>query len=333
MLEETERALTHNCWRCFITSSSLQEKNKKLKEIEDSGHHFVEENLNVAKYLSERETKLAVKKHKDTMKRYAAVQKRNARQFDKLVHKVSNTREAINARKMRQLAMAEFIMQQGLKKSNNVTKSWMAILVLSRTSVRWSHVLKAHRLKVQAKARVSAMTAISIFLLHKFKAKRRRKAANVLLGFLRFLKRDGQIKQVAKKLKWVLMKLQKMLRAHLVCNRAQVELLSKKFELVVRETPHLSETEEEKRLEPEKNAGRSKFVGTSHRGGSDLAEVPPEEVPLADSVKSSVIRDWVIQNRQNHVIKLIAYEKYEIWPVLVDMVRCLFDDVGRRGLE
>ena len=75
-------------------------------------------------------------------------------------------------------------------------------------------------------AQMKAMTAITIFVLHKFKAKRRKKSADDLVGFLRFIQRDGQIKQIAKKLKWILMKLQKLIHEHMVCNNAMVRKIN-----------------------------------------------------------------------------------------------------------
>ena len=83
-------------------------------------------------------------------------------------------------------------------------------------------------------AQLNAITAISIFALHKIRRKRKKKSADTIIGFLKFLQRDGQIKQIAKKLKWILLKLQKLLHERIVCNRAQVELISRKYERVMK---------------------------------------------------------------------------------------------------
>jgi hypothetical protein len=49
--------------------------------------------------------------------------------------------------------------------------------------------------------------------------------------------------------------------------------------------------------------------------------VPDPKIPLEPDFKAKSIANWVIRNRQNHVLKLMAYEEYEVWPILTDMVR------------
>jgi len=156
--------------------------------------------------------------------------------------------------------------------------------------------------------------AISIFALHKIRRKRKKKCADTIIGFLKFLQRDGQIKQVAKKLKWILLKLQKLLHERVVCNHAQVEMISKKYERVM-ET-YLPECEK-KRSNMERLARKERFKKS--KGKKVL--VPEPKIPLEPEFKNKAIVNWVIRNRQNHVLKLMAYEEYEVWPVLTDMIR------------
>mmetsp|Transcript_17914 Transcript_17914/g.37246 ORF Transcript_17914/g.37246 Transcript_17914/m.37246 type:complete len:600 (+) Transcript_17914:161-1960(+) len=323
MAERVEKLIEEVRWKKPVLLEKLEKykkevKAKKLKDIEKSGHNFIEENIDVNGFLEFKKERDRSLKLKNEMKHVIALQKRNSRQYEQQSRKVSATREIMNAKKLRQKAMAEFILQQGLRKNNNTQKSWLAILVTCKTANNWSHILTKARAERHRNAQVKAMMAISIFALHKIRRKRKKRSADTIIGFLKFIQRDGQIKQIAKKLKWILLKLQKLMHERIICNHAQVELISKKYEKVM--DVYLPECEK-KRQELERLARKQKFASKNSKNEAKVVTVPDPKIPLEPEFKKKAIGNWVIKNRQNHVLKLMAYEEYDVWPVLTDMVR------------
>ncbi|GMH89733.1 hypothetical protein TrVE_jg6251 [Triparma verrucosa] len=296
----------------------LEEKAKSVRAIEESGHHWVEENKDVQNYLSSEGLRLSQLSLVQENKIKIAQQKRNARQFTNIVQKMNQTKDVIKAKKMRQAAMAEFILQQSLRKNSAGQKSWLAILAITRAqSLLQKRLEEARRIR-HRNAQMKAMTAVTIFVLHKFKAKRRKKSADEIVGFLRFIQRDGQIKLIAKKLKWILLKLQKLLLNHLACNHAMMLMICKKVDKVLAE---YLPAQEAARAEREKKIRSKKSGRFSKKLSDDEEKSIQKKGPLEESVKRTQVKNWVVCNRQNHVTKLMAYEEYELWPVLVDMVR------------
>ncbi|GMH72196.1 hypothetical protein TrST_g781 [Triparma strigata] len=296
----------------------LEEKAKSVRAIEESGHHWVEENKGVQNYLSSEGLRLSQLSLVQENKIKIAQQKRNARQFTNIVQKMNQTKDVIKAKKMRQAAVAEFILQQSLRKNSAGQKSWLAILAITRAqSLLQKRLEEARRIR-HRNAQMKAMTAITIFVLHKFKAKRRKKSADEIVGFLRFIQRDGQIKLIAKKLKWILLKLQKLLLNHLACNHAMMLMICKKVDKVLAE---YLPAQEAARAEREKKIRSKKSGRFSKKLSDDEEKSIQKKGPLEESVKRTQVKNWVVCNRQNHVTKLMAYEEYELWPVLVDMVR------------
>ena len=99
---------------------------------------------------------------------------------------------------------------------------------------------------------------------------------------MRFIQRDGQIKQIAKKLKWVLMKLQKLIHKHIACNLAQMVMICKKVDKVM--GVYLPAREEE-RLEREKKI-KSKKSGRFNKKMSPKEEKSIEKwLPLEEEIK------------------------------------------------
>jgi hypothetical protein len=231
-----------------------------------------------------------------------------------LQEKMGSTREAIALRKLRVDAMGEFIMRSTLHKGNTVGKSWLSMAVLAQTGGIMMKKLAEHRYKVQQRAQVKAMTAITFFILNKSRQKRRRKSADLIVGFLKFIQRDGQIKSIAKKLKWILMKLQKMMHERQVCNAAQAIMIGKKFDIVTKK--YLEECAK-KRAELEVKAKKIMASGKKVKPGM----IPDVKMPLTGKFRNRQIADWVIKNRQKYVTKLMSYEEYELWPVAIDIIR------------
>ena len=150
-----------------------EERAKRRKKIEESGHHYVEENLRVVENLDASARRMQEKRLENSLKVSIAVQKRNARQFERVAGRILQTTEMKRAKKMRQSAMAEFILQQSMRKNSEGTKSWMTIITICRSSNHLILRLKEYRRIKHRNAQLKAMTAITIFVLHKFKAKRR----------------------------------------------------------------------------------------------------------------------------------------------------------------
>jgi hypothetical protein len=320
------------------------EKKRQEEEMQKSGHFFLQENVEgIQGFLEKREAERREAAMRSSTQHATVVQQRNARQYNILQKKMEETREAKNLKKLRVEAMGEFIMRSALNKADTRHKSWLAMCVTARTHLVFMEKLQEHRKKVAHKAKLAAMTAIAFFFMNKFRQRKRRRCADELIGFLRFIQRDGQIKRcersgasgaerggasgaerserseastedegcwrpscggglrdanpalrsrarsIAKKLQWVLMKLQKLMKQHQQGNAAQVVMIGKKYELVV--ATYL-ETEAKKReaiaARAKKNPGK----------GKNRIKVPEEKMPLDDRFKQKQLADWVIKNRQ-----------------------------------
>ena len=292
------------------------EKRKKLDFIKKCGREFVVENSQgLSDFSSEQMRRRAVLSERRLLLRDVTVQKRNVRQYEIVQRRAAQTREAINARKMREAAMAEFIEKQTLTKNNSIIKAWLGVIVMSNTAGMQEKALKAFRHKVQPNKNLRAIQAVTLFLNNRVKQYRRRVAADEIVGFLTFIKRDGQIKGIAKKLTWILVKLQKLMLSRIECNHIRVVLLKKKYNLVV--TKYL-EDEEMKRLEFE---ARVEKISNAKKREAMEKKIPKVKVPLPDELISQGILDWIIKNRQLHVTKTMQYEEYELWPILTSLVR------------
>ena len=117
MAERVDKLIEEVRWKKPVLLEKLEkykkdEKAKKLKDIANSGHNFLQENMDVEGYLMSKEERGLTMKLTNDVKRMVALQKRSSRQYEQQSRKVSTTRDAINAKKLRQKAMAEFILQQ-----------------------------------------------------------------------------------------------------------------------------------------------------------------------------------------------------------------------------
>ena len=178
--------------------------------------------------------------------------------------------------------------------------------ILSQASTVFMKRLASHRVKATANSLLKAASVITSFILNEVMAKRRVRSADLLVVFLRGMQRDSQIKKLAKKLKWVLLKLQKLIHERQVCNAAQAVMLGKKYETVV--DKYLEEEAKKHEALLASAAKKARVGGKKGKGGA--APPPPEEkMHLEESIKNMQIKDWVIKNRQQFVTRLMAYEE------------------------
>jgi len=174
--------------------------------------------------------------------------------------------------------------------------------------------LAKHREEAARNSQLKAVTAITFFLINKCRQKRRRRSADLLIGFLKFVKNDGQIKSITKKLMWTIRRLQGLMHERVLCNQAQVVMIGKKYEKVI--ANYLIE-DAKTRAELEVKAKKAKLQGKMAK----KVVVPEAKLPLQAKFKQKQIKEWVIKNRQMYVTKLMAFETYELWPVAIDLIR------------
>ena len=298
---------------------------------------FVERNVAASgSYSSSEPVRRAEWHASHALSREVAVHNRNVRQFGMLQVRLSTTRSSIDAVSLREKAMCAFLQVALLGKNNALGKTWATISILCSRAELWRVKLEAHRERVKKQAQMQAVSAITFFLVNRLKAKRMRKQADVLIGFLRFIKRDGQIKGVAKKLKWILMKLQCLMIDHVLNNKCQVALIGKKYEKAM--AKYLPEMEllrdaAEAKAERHKKAGGERKSQQQQQRGADLSpknggggfggggSVPLPKPPLPARARDAAILHFVVTNRQEHVTRVMAYDEAMLWPALVDIVR------------
>jgi hypothetical protein len=227
-----------------LTEYSKEERKRRAEEKAKTGHDFLAENLILFDEanggVSQSIQKASAYRKMMNARGDVVRQRRNVVQYEKICATLDATREVKNAKKARESALAEFIMQRMLLKNSAQAKSWLTYLALIQGLKKQTAALKAFRSKKEQRAIVVSSQCVAGFMRFRLRIKKKHESISTVKNFLRFVRRDGIFKKCAKKLRWVLVKLQKMLRARSNCHKALRYVITLKFIKVVVSSIHRS---------------------------------------------------------------------------------------------
>ena len=219
-------------------------------------------------------------------------------------------------------------------------KAWLAKIVFAQATQKFTEAIQSSKQQQAMKESMKASRVIARLLRRAAKNRRRYNAANLLVDVLKAFAEMSRIKIFVMKLKKGVLFAQRQFRKRRVTLSCHFVLLRKQWKRLEEKQKQTSgigtssSTNEATKFSdsvdsPERvsssptsrgrqrrrtpSTPKSKSIKSENNEIQAIVEIP-------EATKDAFLKPWLLSKRQEYTFNCCAYEKYEIWPQLVEFV-------------
>lgn len=296
-------------------------RDRRRQTIENSCCNFLEANTVIL-------TPLDIRRHQiewHKQHRLLIEDARIARNFNQIAlqdYRLANTTSILRVKKRRDEAFGNIVREMVSHRSVDLKNTWIGIIVLALRLQTMKEVLAEHR---HAKSYLAIMRASALItrLIKKASSNRRRQeAADVIYESLKSFSEMSQVKRVARVLVWSVRILQRRWRVHQFLTSEHLTVLRRQWDVAQKKLEPKEKDDQDRQSQatqrkPQKQGGQR---GKVRKKNVLAVKKTPGPVVIPDSTKNRILGDWLLGKRQEYVLTACRFEKYELWPQLVEYV-------------